>query len=84
MLLMPSSTVTRKGQTTIPKEIRDYLKLRPGNRVDYVVDEEGNVVLRPATYDIRDLHGVLHRPGQKSLSVEEMNGVVRRRHGRIG
>lgn len=77
---MASSTITAKGQTTIPKEIRDYLKLRPGNRIDYVVDGEGMVVLRPATFDIRDLHGVLHRPDQKHLAVEEMKRVVRERH----
>ena len=78
---MPSSTVTHKGQTTIPKEIRDYPKLRPGNRIDYVVDGEGKVVIRPATYDIRDLHGILQRPGQRPLAVEEMNRIIRARHG---
>ncbi|MBI3982067.1 MAG: type II toxin-antitoxin system PrlF family antitoxin [Gemmatimonadetes bacterium] len=40
---MPSSSVTAKGQTTIPRQIRDYPKLQPGNRIDYVVDESGNV-----------------------------------------
>ena len=78
---MPSSTVTAKGQTTIPKEIRDHLKLRAGNRIDYIVDEDGRVVLEPATYDIRDLHGLLHRAGRKALTVEQMNRVVRSRHG---
>lgn len=78
---MPSSSVTAKGQTTIPKQIRDYLKLQPGNRIDYVVDESGNVVLRPATYHIRDLHGILHRPGQRPLKVEDMNRIIRQRHG---
>ena len=78
---MPSSTLTSKGQTTIPKEIREYLNLRPGQRVDYVRDEKGRVVLRPAAYDIRDLHGLLHRTGQKPLTVEEMNRVIRERHG---
>lgn len=77
---MPTSTVTAKGQTTIPKEIREYLNLRPGNRIDYVVDPEGRVVLRPATYDIRDLHGILQRPGQQPLTVEDMNRVIHERH----
>ena len=72
---MPSSTVTAKGQTTIPKEIREYLKLRAGSRIHYVVDEDGRVVLEPATHDIRDLHGLLHRPGRKALTVEQMNRV---------
>jgi AbrB family looped-hinge helix DNA binding protein len=78
---MPSSTITSKGQTTIPKAIRDYLKLQPGNRIDYVVDETGKVVIEPATFDIRDLHGILHRPGREALTVEQMNQVIRSRHG---
>ena len=78
---MAHSTITTKGQTTIPKEIREHLKLQAGHRIEYVVDEAGRVVLRPATYDIRDLHGILQRPGQPAVTVEEMNRTIRRRHG---
>lgn len=78
---MSSSTLTSKGQTTIPKDIRDHLKLRSGHRIDYVVEDDGRVVLKPATYDIRDLAGILRCPGQKPLSVEDMNRVIRQRHG---
>jgi antitoxin PrlF len=35
------STITAKGQTTVPKEIRDRLKLKPGDKIEYVVDEKG-------------------------------------------
>jgi AbrB family looped-hinge helix DNA binding protein len=79
---MATSTVTSKGQTTIPKEIRDHLKLRPGNRLDFIVEADGRVVLRPAQYDIRELHGLLQRQGQKRLSVDDMKRVIRDRHGR--
>lgn len=78
---MPTSTLTSKGQTTIPKTIREHLALRPGQRIDYVVEEGGKVVLRPATYGIEDLAGLLHRPGMTPLTVEEMNEVVRQRGG---
>jgi antitoxin PrlF len=78
---MPSSTLTSKGQTTIPKEIREYLNLRSGQRIDFVVDEDGRVILRPATFDIRDLAGILRREHQEPISVEEMNRVIRSRHG---
>ena len=78
---MNSSTLTSKGQTTIPKAIRDHLNLRSGHRIDYVVEEDGRVVLKPATYDIRDLAGILRRPGQRPLSVEEMNRVIRQGQG---
>lgn len=76
---MPSATLTSKGQITLPKAIRDRLRLGAGDRVDFVVTDEGTVVLRPATADVRELKGLLHRPGLKPLSVEEMNAVIRRR-----
>jgi antitoxin PrlF len=41
-----SSTLSSKGQTTVPREIREYLQLGPRQRLTFVV-EEGKVVLRP-------------------------------------
>jgi AbrB family looped-hinge helix DNA binding protein len=76
---MPSATVTSKGQITLPKAIRDRLRLDAGDRVDFIVTDDGTVVLRPATLDVRELKGLLHRPDLKPLSVEEMNAVIRRR-----
>ena len=76
---MASSTLSSKGQATIPKGIREYLNLQPGQRIDFIVDEEGRVVLRPATLHIRDLASILHREGQRPTSVEEMNRVIRTR-----
>ena len=43
-----STTLTSKGQVTIPKRIRDFLGLRPGSAVDFEVSGEGQVTLRPA------------------------------------
>ncbi len=76
---MPTSTLTSKGQTTIPKEIRDYLKLHPGDQIDFIVQDDGTVFLAPAVSDARELKGVLHRPGMKPVSVEEMRTAVRKR-----
>ena len=76
---MPSATMTSKGQLTLPKPIRDLLRLGAGDRVDFVVTDDGTVVLRPATADVRELKGLLHRPGRAPLSVEEMNAIIRRR-----
>jgi len=50
------SVVTSKGQTTIPKEIRDFLKLKPKDRIFYIV-EDGKVVLKPLRGDILELRG---------------------------
>lgn len=43
-----STTLTSKGQVTIPKRIRDALRLAPGAAVDFAVDAAGQVVLMPA------------------------------------
>ncbi|BBA34517.1 uncharacterized protein sS8_2566 [Methylocaldum marinum] len=43
-----STTLTRKGQVTIPKPIRDLLGLEPGSAVDFKVTDEGQVLLIPA------------------------------------
>jgi hypothetical protein len=47
--------------------------------VDFVVKDDGTVVLRPVTVDVRDLRGLLERKGRKPLSIEAMNAVIRRR-----
>jgi antitoxin PrlF len=76
---MPASMITSKGQTTIPKEIRDYLHLQPGDRVDFIVKEDGKVVLEPATLDLRELEGALHRPGMKAVPESEIKAALKKR-----
>ena len=43
-----ATTITSKGQVTIPKHIRDALQLEPGSSVDFAVNREGEVVLQRA------------------------------------
>lgn len=42
-----STTVTAKGQVTIPKPVRDFLGIGPGSRVSFGRTEDGRVELRP-------------------------------------
>jgi antitoxin PrlF len=42
------NTLTKKGQVTIPKRVRDALGLKPGDEVDFDVDEKGAIYLRRA------------------------------------
>ena len=76
---MPTATLSSKGQTVIPKAIRNHLRLQPGDALDFVVQDNGDVLIRPATEDIQQLKGLLHRPGRRSVSVEEMNLAIRSR-----
>ena len=54
---MPMSTVTDKGQTTIPKPVRDALHLKPKDKLLYVVEGD-TVTLRPIHGSILGLRGV--------------------------
>lgn len=79
---MPTATLTSKGQTVIPKTIRDRLGLKPGDTIDFIVVDNGDVLIRPAVSDVRALKGLLRRPGQKPVAVEEMNRAIRLRKGK--
>ena len=78
---MPTATLSSKGQTVIPKEIRKHLGLQAGDALDFVVQDNGDVLIRPATEDIRRLKGLLHRPNRLPVSLGEMNQAIRK-HGR--
>jgi AbrB family looped-hinge helix DNA binding protein len=80
---MPAATLTSKGQLVVPKSIRDFMGLHPGDRLDFVVLDDGTVLMRPATEDVSLLKGLLRRPGRAPVSVEEMNRVIRQRGARV-
>ena len=77
---MAIATVTSKGQITIPQEIRDQLHLRKGQKIDFRVDQKGQVVLAPLTHDIRKLKGSIRSTRKKPLSLKEMERVIARRY----
>lgn len=70
---MSSSTVSSKGQVTIPKRVREALRLDAGDRVRFVIREDGVVELVPETVDLMDLVGVLEAPDGRHVTIEEMN-----------
>lgn len=73
---MTSATVTSKGQVTIPKESRDYLKLDAGSKVDFVIDSDGRVKVIPLNVLAKALSGILHRLGAKAATIEEMEEAI--------
>jgi AbrB family looped-hinge helix DNA binding protein len=54
---MQISTLTVKGQTTIPKTVRDSLHLKPKDKLFYVVEGD-TMIVRPVHGDIRQLKGI--------------------------
>ena len=75
---MPSATLTSKGQITLPKPVRERLQLSAGDRVEFVIDAEGEIRVRTSRGDVRDLKGLLHRAGRKPVTLEEMDAAVAR------
>ena len=69
---MSTATVTSKGQITLPKDVRDDLHLKEGDRVTFE-KVDGRYFLRPQNKNIMDLAGILHQPGGKALTVREMD-----------
>lgn len=74
---MPTAKVTSKGQVTIPKKVRTKLDIHPGDEVTFKENEQGEMVLEADKKSIKRLAGILHRPGQKKVSVEEMNEAIK-------
>ena len=78
---METTTLTSKGQLTLPKAVRDKLHLRTGDRMRVEVTEDGRVVLEPATVDVLELKGMLPKPA-KPLGLADMERIIRERAGK--
>ncbi|MBD2114509.1 MULTISPECIES: AbrB/MazE/SpoVT family DNA-binding domain-containing protein [Cyanophyceae] len=73
---MFSTTVTDTGQITLPDEIRQHLKLVSGSRVEFVIDESGQVKIFPLTVAIETLSGILRRPNTSPATQDDMDAAV--------
>jgi antitoxin PrlF len=67
-----ATTMTAKGQVTVPQEIRDRLGLKSGDKITFTMLSNGTVVMRPKTRRLADLASSLTRPGQPKVAVEDM------------
>jgi AbrB family looped-hinge helix DNA binding protein len=71
---MELSTLSSKGQLTIPIELRKKLELHAGDRLSCFV-EEGKLVIMPAKGTLKNLKGIVKKPSV-SISVEDMSMAV--------
>ena len=70
---MPISTISSKGQVTIPIDVRRRLGLHRGDLVEFRVEGDGSVTLRPVGRRASDVYGFLSRPRGRTLTVSEMD-----------
>ncbi|MEQ1776354.1 MAG: type II toxin-antitoxin system PrlF family antitoxin [Burkholderiales bacterium] len=68
-----AATLTSKGQTTIPKEIRESLGMKAGDRMTFTLMPDGTVVMRVKNKSITQLAGMLHRKGRKPVPIEQLS-----------
>ena len=68
-----AATLTSKGQTTIPKEIRDGLGMKPGDRISFTLMPDGTVIMRVKRRSVMELAGVLHKKGRKPVPIEQLS-----------
>ncbi|ABW67501.1 AbrB/MazE/SpoVT family DNA-binding domain-containing protein [Desulfosudis oleivorans] len=76
---MPLATLTGKGQITIPVSVRQALGLHAGDKLEFVLNENGEVICKPVVKRVDDVFGRLHKPGRKTVSVEAMDAAIRRK-----
>lgn len=72
------ATLTSKGQVTLPKEIRDRLRLDAGAKLDFQLMPDDTITVRAVRPDARRIRGLLQSPHMRALSVEEMDAGIDR------
>lgn len=72
---MQESTVTIKGQTTLPKDVRTALQLAPGDRVRYLILDGGEVRL-VRSVPVSGLAGLLKGRSDRVVTLDEMEAAI--------
>ena len=70
---MSESTITAKGQTTVPRQVRERIGAGPGTRLVWHVTPDGALIVRAKTHSVLELAGSLKSPKGKRLAIEAMN-----------
>lgn len=71
------ATITSKGQVTVPKPVRDKLHLKPGDKIDFMLEEDGGLRVVPVTASVTQLKGMVPEPAFP-VSLAEMDEAIAR------
>jgi AbrB family looped-hinge helix DNA binding protein len=72
---MATSTLTSKGQITIPAPVRIALGIGAGDRIDFIETGKGQFAIVAATQPVQNLKGLIAKP-RKAVSIEAMNATI--------
>jgi AbrB family looped-hinge helix DNA binding protein len=70
------ATTTSKGQVTIPREVREQLRLRSGQKLRFTIEDGRRAVITPVYSRLSELAGILPKP-KRTVSLEEMDEAIR-------
>jgi AbrB family looped-hinge helix DNA binding protein len=70
---MAESTITAKGQTTVPADIRALVHAKHGTRLVWSAMPDGTIIVRAKSKSILKMAGMLKAPKDKKMHVEDMN-----------
>ena len=76
---MQQMTLTRKGQITIPKFVRDFMALHAGDKIEFVLTENNEVLLRPVTKKVDDVFGRLFKADRPAVDIAEMDALLKQK-----
>lgn len=76
---MQQTTLTSKGQITIPKKVREALGLHLGDKIEFVITDKKEVLLRPITKKVAEVFGLLYQADRKPIPVEQMDAAIRQK-----
>ncbi len=75
---MTTATLTSKGQLTLPKAIRLFLKLEVGHKLEFVISEHNEVVLKPRRIGLDTIYGMAH--SKKKASLDDIDAAITAYH----
>lgn len=76
---MHLAKLTNKGQITIPKAVRQSLGLHPGDKLEFIINKNDEVLFKPIVKKVDDVFGKLHKPDRKSVSVKAMDAAIKQK-----
>ena len=75
------ATLTVKGQITLPKTLRDSLRLKAGDKIVFEELENGSYLLKPRTLDVQTLKGCVRYKGA-AKTLDDMENAICENAGR--
>lgn len=72
------STVTSKGQVTIPKSIRNQAHIHSGTIIDFQIEDDGTILIRPLTNELSKLKGIVKTKRRRPVSLKAMKSAIQK------